>query len=338
MTRATKPAKPPSKATSKPKSRPPASPEPKEPSLAEDLATQPAEVVLALLRKESVALNAGAIKSRLMESGVDKAIVESAWNRARDKIRFDDHVIVEKNTYRFTATARVISPKEAVDRLARGGEPAKRSELFAIIQTALEGVTKTPSELAEARHKIAAAEQRIGTLEQEIATLSAEMAAERQAEKAALEAAMEAAKRTAEQASAAAAKAGEQAAVAAPSPVDDTAHAQYERAERRRAARERQARIDAMAAVAELAAEVEELTAKRAPSDVLLEHTRALTGGSGLEAIGRAGEATPYNESHHDPVGDFPNEGDSVIVIRPGYLWHAPGEAVLISKALVTRA
>jgi hypothetical protein len=93
-----------------------------------------------------------------------------------------------------------------------------------------------------------------------------------------------------------------------------------------------------MAAVAELAAEVEELTAKRAPSDVLLEHTRALTGGSGLEAIGRAGEATPYNESHHDPVGDFPNEGDSVIVIRPGYLWHAPGEAVLISKALVTRA
>jgi hypothetical protein len=93
-----------------------------------------------------------------------------------------------------------------------------------------------------------------------------------------------------------------------------------------------------MAAVAELAAEVEELTAKRAAPDVLLEHTRALTGGSGLEAIGRAGESTPYDEIHHDPVGDFPNEGDAVIVIRPGYLWHAPGEAVLISKALVTRA
>ena len=144
MTRATKPAKPPSKASSKPAPKP----QPKGPSLAEDLATRPAEVVLALLQKESAALGAGAIKSRLVESGVDKATAESAWTRARDKIRFHDHVIVEKNTYRFTATARVISPKEAVDRLARGGEQAKRSDLFAIIQTALEGVTKTPAELS----------------------------------------------------------------------------------------------------------------------------------------------------------------------------------------------
>jgi hypothetical protein len=334
VTRATKPVKPPSKATSKPTPKPVPKPESKAPPLAEQLAAQPAVVVLALLEKESGALTAGAIKAKLMASGVDKTAAELAWNRARDKVRVDDHVIVEKNTYRFTATARVISPGEALYRLSRGADPAKRPELLAVIQAALEGGTQDPAELAEARYKIAAAEQRIGTLEQEIAKLSAEMAAEREAEKAGLQAAKEAAER----ALAAAAKAGEQAAVAAPSPVDDTAHAQYERAERRRAARERQARIDAMAAVAELAAEVEELTAKRAPSDVLLEHTRALTGGSGLEAIGRAGEATPYNESHHDPVGDFPNDGDPVIVIRPGYLWHAPGEAVLISKALVTRA
>jgi hypothetical protein len=337
VTRATKPAKPPSKASSKPAPKP----QPKGPSLAEDLATRPAEVVLALLQKESAALGAGAVKSRLMESGVDKATAESAWNRARDKIRFHDHVIVEKNTYRFTATARVISPEEAVYRLSRSGEQARRTEFLAIIQAALEGGTRDPGELAEARHKIAAAEQRIGTLEQEIAKLSAEKAAERKAEKAAQEAAkeaaQEAAKKAATQARAAPEPAREPATAPAPA-ADDTAHAQYERAERRRAARERQARIDAMAAVAELAAEVEELTAKRAPSDVLLEHTRALTGGSGLEAIGRAGEPTPYNEARHDPVGDFPNDGDSVIVIRPGYLWHAPGEAVLISKALVTRA
>jgi hypothetical protein len=329
VTRATKPAKPPSKASSKPAPKP----QPKGPSLAEDLATRPAEVVLALLQKESAALGAGAVKSRLVESGVDKATAESAWNRARDKIRFHDHVIVEKNTYRFTATARVISPEEAVYRLSRSGEQARRTEFLGIIQAALEGGTRDPGELAEARHKIAAAEQRIGTLEQEIAKLSAEKAAERKAEKAAQEAAKEAAT----QARAAPEPAREPATAPAPA-ADDTAHAQYERAERRRAARERQARIDAMAAVAELAAEVEELTAKRAPSDVLLEHTRALTGGSGLEAIGRAGEPTPYNEARHDPVGDFPNDGDSVIVIRPGYLWHAPGEAVLISKALVTRA
>jgi hypothetical protein len=344
VTRATKPAKPPSKAPSKAPakapSKPAAKPEPAAPPLAAQLAAQlsaqPAAVVLALLQKESVALTAGAIKAKLMASGVDRATAESVWSRARDKIRFDDHVIVDKNSYRFTATARTISPEEAVYRLSRGGDPAKRSALLAVIQAALEGGAQDPAELAEARDKIAAAEQRIGTLELQIAKLSAEMAAERAAEKAALNAA----KAAAEQALATVAKAGEQAAAPAPTstPADETAHAQYERSERRRAARERQARIDAMAAVAELAAEVEELTAKRAPSDVLLEHTRALTGGSGLEAIGRAGEATSYNESHHDPVGDFPNDGDPVIVIRPGYLWHAPGEAVLISKALVTRA
>jgi hypothetical protein len=123
---------------------------------------------------------------------------------------------------------------------------------------------------------------------------------------------------------------------ARPDPADTPQEA-YERAERRRAARERQARIDAMSTVAELAAEVEELTAKRAAPEVLLEHTRALTGGRGLEAIGRAGEKTAYDETSHEPVGDFPDQGEAVIVIRPGYLWHAPGEAVLISKALVTR-
>ena len=65
---------------------------------------------------------------------------------------------------------------------------------------------------------------------------------------------------------------------------------------------------------------------------------RALTDGRGLEAIGRAGAKIPYQESQHEPVGEFPNDGEPVTVIRPGYLWHAPGEAVLISKALVTRA
>ncbi len=329
VTRATKPAKTPSKATSTPRPKPA---EPKE-TPAQRLASQPVAVVLELLRAESGALNAGAIKQRLMEFGVDRTTAESAWNRARDRIRFDDHVVVERNTYRFTATARTISPEEALARLTRPSDAARRPQLLAIIQAALEGGTRTPAALAEARNKLTAAEQRIGSLEQEVAKISAEKAAEQ----AALQAAQEAAQRAAQEAEVARSVAP--APAPAPAPVsEDPAHAQYERAERRRAARERQARIDAMAAVAELAAEVEELTAKRAAPDVLLEHTRALTGGSGLEAIGRAGESTPYDETRHDPVGDFPNEGDAVIVIRPGYLWHAPGEAVLISKALVTRA
>ncbi len=182
---------------------------------------------------------------------------------------------------------------------------------MALVRDAMEGAAADPVELAEARRRAADAERRVAALQQRIDELVA---------------------------------AASVPAASAPSPAvlegtdDSNAHAQYERTERRRLARERQARIDAMSTVAELAAEVEELTAKRAAPEVLLEHTRALTDGRGLEAIGRAGAQIPYQESQHEPVGEFPNDGEPVTVIRPGYLWHAPGEAVLISKALVTRA
>jgi hypothetical protein len=285
VTRSAKPSTKPSKAA------------PKTSAFVERLAKDPVSAVLALLEGADEALNATAIKRRLTERGADKAAAEKAWRAAQEKVRFDDHVVFAANTYRWTTTARVISPEEAVYRLSRTTDGATRTKLLAVIQSALEGGASDPPELAEARTRIADAEQRIGMLEKEIARLSTAQPA-----------------------------------------ADDTPHEQYERAERRRAARERQARIDAMSTVAELAAEVEELTAKRATPDVLLEHTRALTGGRGLEAIGRAGESIPYDESRHDPVGEFPDDGESVTVIRPGYLWHAPGEAVLISKALVTRA
>jgi hypothetical protein len=179
-----------------------------------------------------------------------------------------------------------------------------------LIRDAMENAAADPVELAEARRRAADAERRIAALQRRIDELTA----------------------------AAQATTAKPAVPPPPADADVDAHAQYERAERRRAARERQARIDAMSTVAELAAEIEELTAKRATPEVLLQHTRALTDGRGLEAIGRAGEKVPYAEARHEPVGDFPNEGESVNVIRPGYLWHAPGEAVLISKALVTRA
>jgi hypothetical protein len=345
VTRATKPSKPakqasppqasppgaaPKPAAPKPAAAKPAAPKPappkpappKAPPLSDRLAEDPAAVVLEILREESEALTVSAIKQRLVDQGVDKAAATRAWTRAQEKVRYDDHVIAARNSYRWTEAPREISAGEALSRLpklTRAGDAAQREKLWAVIQSALANGSSDPAELAEARSKIAQAEQRIGSLEEQLSAARAE------AERA------EAVRAEAERAAAAA---------TAPAKVvePDSAHAQYERAERRRAARERQARIDAMAAVAELAAEVEELTAKRATSEVLLEHTRALTGGSGLEAIGRAGESISYDETRHDPVGDFPNDGDPVVVIRPGYLWHAPGEAVLISKALVTRA
>lgn len=234
---------------------------PKPPSIAKQVAEDPAGVVLSLLRASGAALQAGEIKQLLVEAGVDQATADKAWARAQGKVRNDRQVlyVAQARSYRWVQTPG-------------------------------------PEELAEALRVAAAAQERIAALEAEVTKL----------------------------------------ATAQPTAAD-TPHEAYERAERRRAARERQARIDAMSSVAELAAEVEELTAKHAAPDVLLEHTRALVGDRGLEAIGRAGEPIPYDEASHEPVGDFPDDGETVIVIRPGYLWHAPGEAVLISKALVTR-
>jgi hypothetical protein len=265
------------------------------------LGADPVGAVLAVLAEAGAPLAAGAIKQRLVEAGATAAEADKGWSRAQERIRFHPNVIVDNRTYVHTPQPRTITAAEAVYHLSKGGgTAAQRGEWLAVIEATLAAEATDEVGLAEARSKISAAERRIGDLEAELARLATQ--APQQAE-----------------------------------PAEQTAHDQYDRAERRRAARERQARIDAMSTVAELAAEVEELTAKRATAEVLLEHTRALTGDRGLEAIGRAGELSPYDAKRHDPVGDVPDEGEPVIVIRPGYLWHAPGEAVLISRAVVSR-
>jgi hypothetical protein len=258
------------------------------------------------------------IAARLAEGGVDPAVFQRAWRSAQERVRFDDHVIYERQKYLWTKTPREISLEERIYRITRTPGPATSEKLMALVRDALEGAQADPLELAGVRRRAADAERRVAALQRRIDELVAAAAAS-------------SALTASTSSSASFPSAAEPAA-------DADAHAQYERAERRRLARERQARIDAMSTVAELAAAVEELTAKNATPEVLLEHTRALAGGRGLEAIGRAGEQIPYQESEHEPVADFPNDRELVTVIRPGYLWHAPGEAVLISKALVTRA
>lgn len=266
-----------------------------------DLAGDAVGAILAVLADTTEALMAGEVKQRLVARGASTEDADRAWSRSQEKIRFHENVVVENRAYRYTAQARTITPAEAVYHLSKGGTVAERAAWRAVIETALAAEVKDPAQLDDARARIADAERRINDLEEELKRVASAPPAE------------------------------------PPPQAEETPHDQYDRAERRRAARERQARIDAMSTVAELAAEVEELTAKRASAEVLLEHTRALTGDRGLEAIGRAGELSPYDETRHDPVGDVPGEGEPVIVIRPGYLWHAPGEAVLISRAVVKR-
>lgn len=100
-------------------------------------------------------------------------------------------------------------------------------------------------------------------------------------------------------------------------------------------ARERQREIDGMRSLAELAAEVEELTINEAEADVMIHRVRARLKRSGLEPIDRAGEETTFDRKRHKPIGGSVTDGATVVVVRPGYVWKAPTEDVLIGKAVV---
>jgi hypothetical protein len=101
------------------------------------------------------------------------------------------------------------------------------------------------------------------------------------------------------------------------------------------AARQRQAAIDAARALAELAIEVEELTAKQASAETLVHRLRARVNRSGLEPIDRAGAETTFDRKRHRSIGGSIRDGAPVFVVRPGYVWKAAEEDVLIAKAVV---
>jgi hypothetical protein len=101
------------------------------------------------------------------------------------------------------------------------------------------------------------------------------------------------------------------------------------------AARERQGRIDAVRLLAELASEVEELLANETEPAVMIRQVRAWVRRSGLDPVGRAGEQTTFDRKVHKPIGGAIREGASVFVVRPGYVWKAADQDVLLGKAVV---
>jgi hypothetical protein len=101
------------------------------------------------------------------------------------------------------------------------------------------------------------------------------------------------------------------------------------------AARARQTQIDAVRALAELASEVEELTANEVGPDVLIRRVRARVKRNALEPIERAGAATRFDRKRHRAIAGSIREGAPVMIVRPGYLWKTPAEEVLIHKATV---
>ena len=100
-------------------------------------------------------------------------------------------------------------------------------------------------------------------------------------------------------------------------------------------ARRRQSAIDAVRALAELASEAEELAVNEARPEALIHRLRARVKRSGLEPIDRAGDETTFDRRRHKPIDGAIRDGARVLVVRPGYVWKAPTEEVLIAKAVV---
>jgi hypothetical protein len=112
---------------------------------------------------------------------------------------------------------------------------------------------------------------------------------------------------------------------------------QHERSVDLRAAQERQLKIDIVRALADLAADVEELAVSGATPEILVERVRALVSNEELEAIGAAGAQASFDPKVHEPLVGAPEEGEPVTVLRPGYRWRSE-EDTLLSRALVSLA
>lgn len=101
------------------------------------------------------------------------------------------------------------------------------------------------------------------------------------------------------------------------------------------AARERQFKLDALHAVAELAGEVEELAYDTGDAEMIVERLRARVKAVALEQFGRPGDGATFDPARHDVMGERPTDGAAVTVLRPGYAWRENGSPLVLRRALV---
>jgi hypothetical protein len=94
-------------------------------------------------------------------------------------------------------------------------------------------------------------------------------------------------------------------------------------------------KADSARAYAKVAMELEELIASGASPRALLQRIRAGAQAHGLKPIGSAGATIKFDRLRHDPVAASTQDGSEVLVVRPGYVWHAGNEEVLVAKAVV---
>jgi hypothetical protein len=287
-------------------------------SPAATFASDGVAAVLSVLRESAGFMTAIAIKKALQIDGVMKADIDRAWPTLQKKVKAHDHVVMENGRYRWSAEApppgvgrspvdsgRAMSASAALEELARSSRlgETRKAGLLAIIAHALgrgdiESAAPTPSTGPAPANGTGAG-------------------------------------------SGAAAGSGPSAHPASGGGTDVDSGWPMGKAgdgpteQRLAEARRRQAEIDAVRALAELASEVEELTANEVTPDVMVRQVRAWVRRSGLEAIDRAGQETAFDRKRHKPIGPAIRDGAPVLVVRPGYVWKTPTEDVLIGKAVV---
>lgn len=77
---------------------------------------------------------------------------------------------------------------------------------------------------------------------------------------------------------------------------------------------------EALTALANLAADIQELTNNEASPAAIVARTQTAAALAGLTQISAAGETVTYNPTEHEPyAGETITDGTPVEVIRPGY-------------------
>lgn len=104
-----------------------------------------------------------------------------------------------------------------------------------------------------------------------------------------------------------------------------------------RGSQERQIRIDAMRALAGLAAFVEGSIDRLEPAR-LKARVSALVRRQGIGSIETPDDVVAFDPARHESVGPAIQPGQKVVVRRCGYTWDSPQEEVVLVRALVERA
>lgn len=278
------------------------------PVLIERFTSDPVTVVLELLRESRKGLKAPAVKELLIELGLEPAVVDRTWKSVQAKLSKRDDVRIKANTYRW------VQPSPAEDVITPPAEaevtdtPASAApEASPVVPAAPEAVPEVPTApTAEAGEDVTRPETPVPPRkDDEAAADSAEAAEDRER------------------------------VLAEPrEPLEQDLRSANDGEVGLRAAQRRQPQIEVVRALAELAAEIEEMVIGRTAPEVVVERVRSLVAGQALHPVGTVGEECGFDPALHDPLVGAPEPGTPVSVIRPGYRW-AAFEEILLHKALV---